>query len=204
MKKYFLSILLLLLIVGCAQIPDQPSSGNPDWQNHQQQLEKLAYWSLTGKIAIFTAQKRHSLNLYWQQTGDNYHIILTNFLGSTVLDVQKTPLGTQVTDDNGKVYFGSDAQQLISRLSGMDLPVDVLQQWIKGNPSEAYYQLDEKNQLLSLQGQDNDNANWSIEYKNYKIIEQINLPHQLQLTGDELRLKFAIQKWEIDSSIINN
>jgi len=204
MKKCFLYILLPLLIVGCAQIAEQPSSGNPDWQNHQQQLEKLAYWSLTGKIAVITAQKRHSLNIHWQQKGENYHIILTTFLGSTVLDVQKTQLGTQVTDDKGKIYFGSDAQQLISQLSGMDLPVDVLQQWIKGNPTEAYYQLDEKNQLLSLQGQDDDNANWSIEYKNYKTIEQINLPHQLQLKGDDLRLKFAIQKWEIDSLTSHN
>jgi outer membrane lipoprotein LolB len=198
MKKYCIYILLSVLIVGCAQIPDQASLGNADWQNHQQQLEKLTHWSLSGKVAIITAQKRHSLNIHWQQSGANYHIILTNFLGSTILDVQKTPLGTQVTDAKGKVYFGSDTQQLITQLSGMDLPVDVLQQWIKGNPSEALYQLDDKNLLLSLQGQDNDNANWSIEYKNYKTIQQINLPHQLQLKGEDLRLKFAISRWQID------
>jgi outer membrane lipoprotein LolB len=198
MKKYLLYILLSVLLVGCVQIPEQPSLGNADWQNHQQRLEKLSHWSLTGKIAIITAKKRHSLNIHWQQSDNNYHIILTNFLGSTVLDVQKTQLGTQVTDDKGKVYFGSDTQQLISQLSGMDLPVDVLQQWIKGNPSEALYQLDDKNLLLSLQGQDNGNANWSIEYKDYKTIQQINLPHQLQLMGTDLRLKFAISQWQID------
>lgn len=200
MKKYFIYILLSVLIVGCVQIPEQTTLGNDDWQNHQQQLEKLTHWSLSGKVAIITAEKRHSLNIYWQQSDHNYHIILTNFLGSTVLDVQKKQLGTQVTDDNGKVYFGSDTQQLISQLSGMDLPVDALQQWIKGNPIKALYQLDDKNLLLSLQGQDNDNANWSIEYKNYKTIQQINLPHQLHLTGDGLRLKFAISKWQIDPS----
>lgn len=185
------------MLAGCAQIPEQPPE-TADWAAHQQQLDKLSDWSLSGKVAIITPEKRHSLNIYWQQNDENFHITLTSFLGATILDVKKTTFRTRIIDDQGKIYFGKNAQALITQLSGLELPIDVLQQWIKGNPSDAVYQLDENNQLVSLTGEDNKNEHWSIDYKNYKSIEGISLPHQLQLKRQDLLIKFAISQWQVN------
>jgi outer membrane lipoprotein LolB len=198
MKISLLFILFSLMLAGCAQIPEQPSPETADWAAHQQQLDKLSDWSLSGKVAIITPEKRHSLNIYWQQNDENFHITLTSFLGATILDVKKTAFRTRIIDDQGKIYFGKNAQALITQLSGLELPIDVLQQWIKGNPSDAVYQLDENNQLVSLTGEDNKNDHWSIDYKNYKSIEGISLPHQLQLKRQDLLIKFAISQWKVN------
>lgn len=200
MKTYLPCLFFTLMLAGCAQIPTPPPTETADWVTHQQQLNELTDWSLSGKVAIITPEKRHSLNIYWQQTGENFHITLTSFLGSTILDVKKTAVGTRIIDDQGEIYFGKDAQTLITQLSGIELPVDVLQQWIKGNPSGAVYQLNENNQLVSLTGQDKKNDNWSIDYKNYKTVQETSLPHQLQLRRQDLLIKFSIRKWLLEKT----
>jgi len=194
MKISFLSLVLTFFMVGCAQIPEQPIK-TTDWAEHHQQLEKLTHWTLSGKVAVITPEKRHSLNIYWQQNGDNFHITLTSFLGATILDLKKTAIGTKIIDDQGDVYFGGNSQALIRQLSGLALPIEALQQWIKGNPTNAIYLLNKHNQLLSLTGQDSKNGHWSVDYSNYKHIQKISLPHSLQLNRQNLRIKFSIQKW---------
>ncbi|MFQ3175511.1 MAG: outer membrane lipoprotein LolB [Psychromonas sp.] len=201
MKIFFSSLLFILMLAGCAQIPTPPTE-TADWAAHQQQLNELTDWSLHGKVAIITAENRHSLNIYWQQNGENFHITLTSFLGTTILDIKKTALGTRIIDDQGKIYFAKNTQTLMTQLSGIELPVEVLQQWIKGNPSDAVYQLNENNQLVSLNGQDNKNDSWSVDYQDYKTVQKISLPHQLELSRQDLLLKFAIRKWLLEKTEI--
>lgn len=197
MKTAFLSLLFALLVTGCTQIPQQPPAQKVSWLIHQQQLENLTDWSLSGKLAIITQEERHSLNIYWAQTDNDFHITLTTFLGVTVLDIKKTSIGTQIIDNNGERFFGKDSEALIKRLSGLVIPIDVLQQWIKGNPNDASYQLNKNNQVESLAGHDQKNALWSINYQQYSPVQGIYLPQKLQLKRLDLRLKFAISKWQL-------
>lgn len=190
---YFFS--LLLLLTGCAQIP-QPVN-NVSWFEHQQQLQQLTHWSFSGKLAIITQEERNSLNIHWLQAGDDFHIVLSTFLGGTVLEVQKTDLGTKITDKNGKEYINHDSKLLIKQLSGLTIPIKQLQQWIKGDPADAEYQLNEQNQIVSLLGRDHDKGMWIVNYNAYQTVNKLNLPAKLQLKKENLRLKFAISKWEI-------
>lgn len=197
MKTAFLGLLLTLLMTGCAQVPQQPPAQKVSWLIHQQQLENLTDWSLSGKLAIITPEERHSLNIYWAQSGNDLHIALTTFLGATVLDIKKTPSGTQITDNNGEHFFAEDSEALIKRLSGLVIPIDLLQQWIKGNPRDASYQLNKNNQVASLTGDTLKNAYWSINYQQYTRVQGLYLPQKLQLKRLDLRLKFAISEWQL-------
>ena len=194
MKISWLLAIFIALLSGCAQHPVPQISS---WQQHQAQLQALQDWDFSGKIAIFTAQERHSLNIHWQQTGDDFHINLTTFLGLTILDVQKNAQGTQITDDDGKVYWGDDAQLLIKQLSGLTLPIERLQQWIKGNPNGAPFQLNDHNNVASLMGVDSENTEWLVDFEQYKTTQGLNLPYAIQLKHLDLRLKFAISDWQI-------
>ncbi len=196
MKKSLILFLFTVLLAGCAQVPEPQVI---PWLSHKQQLENLNDWSFTGKLAFITADDRHSLNIYWQQAPQNVHIALTSFLGTTVVDLRKTPFGTQIVDNDGNLFFGEDAEVLIEELTGLVIPVDALQQWIKGNPSNATYQLNSDNQVASLAGVDPKNTPWSITYSDYKNTQGISLPHKLQLTRPELRLKFAISQWKVNN-----
>lgn len=195
MKFRFFYLLLPLFFSGCAHPPTTELQINDSWLSQKTQLEKLTHWSLSGKMGVFTADERKSVGIYWQQFGPDFHIRLSGPLGVTVVDIQKTADEKIIID--GKEYYSTDAEQLITELSGMVLPITQLQQWIKGNPRAASYQLDDNQQVSSLIGSDKNNNQWIIIFDDYRTIEHTNLPHKLQLTRGDLQLKFAISTWKI-------
>lgn len=202
MKIRFFYLLLPLLFAGCATPPPAELQLNDSWRTQQAKLESLTHWSLSGKLGIFTPEERKTVNIYWQQFDQNFSIHLSGPLGITVLDIEKKSSDTVIID--GEEYLSTDAEQLIEKLTNMVLPITQLQQWIKGNPVDADYQLDDNLQVNSLFGFDRDNGQWLINYTDYRTVEHTNLPHKLQLTHDNLRLKFAISKWETFSPLQSN
>lgn len=200
MKRRFYYLLLPFLFTGCAQLPDTELTPQSSWDTQQLKLEQLTHWSLSGKLAVITPDERNSVNIHWQQSAQDFHIRLTTFLGMSVLEIQKSQHQTTVIDADGKHYISDDAEQLVEKLSGMEIPIRQLQQWIKGNPSTASYQLGDNRQVSHLLGGDHQNGFWSIDYSDYRTINTINLPHKLQLSRDDLRLKFAISKWKTSNT----
>jgi len=198
MKLRFFYLLLPFLFTGCAQLPDTALKQNPSWETHQHKLDLLTHWTLSGKLAVITPEKRNSVNIHWQQSDQDFKVNLTTFLGLSVLDIQKKSGKTEIVDNDGKRYVSDDSSRLINQLSGMDIPIEHLQQWIKGNPTEATYQLDQYQLVSSLLGGNQSSGVWAINYSDYRTINNTNLPHKLQLTRGNLRLKFSISKWEIE------
>jgi len=197
MKFRFLFLLLPLLFMGCAQIPDSTPQQSSSWAVQQTQLEALTHWSLSGKLAVITPNERNSVNIHWQQSDRDIDIHLSTFLGLSVLDIKKTNDETVIIDSDGNHYRSKDSEQLINELSGMSIPVEHLQQWIKGNPHNATYQLDEQHRVSTLLGTDHQHGVWSINYSDYRPVNSIALPHKLQLTRGDIRLKFIISTWHI-------
>jgi len=197
MKHRFFYLLLPFLFAGCAQLPDNQPAQKTTWAMQQPQLEALTHWSFTGKLAVLTPEQRNSVNIHWQQSNQDFSIHLTTFLGLRVLDITKVGDETLVVDNEGKHYRSNNSEQLISELSGMVLPIAQLQEWIKGNPHQASYQLNEWQQVSQLLGGSQDSVRWTIAYNDYRLVDNINLPHRLLLTRGDLRLKFAISTWYI-------
>jgi len=197
MKFHSLFLLLPLLFMGCAQLPDTTLQQDISWEVQQKQLETLTHWSLSGKLAVITPDERNSVNIYWQQSGANLEIHLSTFLGLSVLDIKKSNDETVIIDSDGKHYRSNNSEQLINALSGMSIPVEHLQQWIKGNPHNATYQLNEQQHISTLLGTDQQHGVWSINYSDYRRVNNIDLPHKLQLTRGDIRLKFIISTWQI-------
>jgi len=197
MKFRFLSLLLPLLFMGCAQQPNTTPQQNTSWKIQKTQLETLTQWSISGKLAVITPDQRNSVNIHWQQSEQDFAIHLSTFLGLSVLDIKKKDDETIIIDSDGKQYRANNSEQLINELSGMSIPIEHLQQWIKGNPHQATYQLNEQQQVTSLLGTDQQSKLWSINYSDYRNINNINLPHKLQLTHGNIRLKFIISSWKV-------
>lgn len=196
MIRRFFYLLLPLFFSGCAQLTDTDIQQNRSWETQQAQLQQLTDWTLSGKLAVITPNQRNSVNIHWQQSTQQFHIRLSTFLGMNILDIKKDALQTVVIDADGKRYVSDDTEQLVKALSGMEIPIEQLQQWIKGNPSSASYQLDDNQQVSHLLGRDKNSGIWEVDYTDYRTINSINLPYKLQLRRDDLRLKFAISKWE--------
>jgi len=203
MKKILL-LLLVVMLSGCSQfasdIEDVPLSTNLTWEQQQQQLQQLNNWTLTGKLAIFLEKERQTANIYWKQQGDNYSIQLTTFIGTRILQVTKNEDGVEIINNDDQVFTGQDANTLIKQLSpGLDLPISALQQWIKSNPANASYQLNDQQQVSDILGLDASQNLWEVSFQQYQHFSGIALPKRVDLKRDNIRLKIAISQWKVEN-----
>ena len=199
MKALFISVFFSLLLLGCSQTRTL-SDNTMTWQAHQDHIKQLTEWTFLGKLALISPSERHSVNIFWRQKGEDFHIILTTFIGSTVLDIKKTKRFTRIIDRAGKTYYGEDTEELIQQLSGVPLPISSLQEWVKGNPVNASFTLNDTNQVSTLSGIDVYKNNWKINFSEYKTTNNLILPSKLQLSSNDFQLKFAISNWRFSTN----
>lgn len=203
MKNIF-TLLFVLMLSGCSIFsepdPELPPEGiNLTWETHQQTISTLSTWSITAKLAIFLENERETANLYWQQNQDDYNIELTSFIGTRILSIKKNIHGVEIINNDGNTFTGNNAERLIQEISpGLNLPISALQQWIKGNPVNASYTLNEQQRVSTLLGENLDRGAWQIKYQQYQYFSGIALPRRLDLKRDALRLKIAINQWQIN------
>ena len=192
------------MLSGCSLFDDSdyqnPTEGDTiPWQKHQQKLQALSTWTLTGKLAIFLKDERETANVYWQQHGNNYTIELTSFIGTRILSIKKNALGVEVINNDGDIFTGQDTEILIQKIvPGLNLPVSALQQWIKGNPVNASYTLNKQNRVTTLSGKEIDNSIWQVSYQQYQAFSEVVLPRKLNLNRDNIRLKISINQWQLN------
>ncbi|WP_037070650.1 lipoprotein insertase outer membrane protein LolB [Psychromonas arctica] len=202
MKK-LLSLIFIITLSGCSQFNNSDSDDNAlltnlTWEQQQQTLQQLDHWTLTGKLAIFLETDRQSANIYWQQQGDDYSIQLTTFIGTRILQVTKDKQGVEIINNDDEVFTGQDANTLIKQLSpGLDLPIAALQQWIKGNPANASYQLNDQQQVSELVGLDTSQNLWEVDFQQYQVFSGTVLPTKVNLKRDDIRVKIAINQWKV-------
>ncbi|MBB1273508.1 lipoprotein insertase outer membrane protein LolB [Psychromonas sp. SR45-3] len=202
MKK-LLSLIFIITLSGCSQFNNSDSDDNAlltnlTWEQQQQTLQQLDHWTLTGKLAIFLETDRQSANIYWQQQGDDYSIQLTTFIGTRILQVTKDKQGVEIINNDDEVFTGQDANTLIKQLSpGLDLPIAALQQWIKGNPANASYQLNDQQQVSELVGLDASQNLWEVDFQQYQVFSGTVLPTKVNLKRDDIRVKIAINQWKV-------
>lgn len=196
-SRLFCSVLLLAFINGCAT---QTSSIDVNWEQHKQRLLHLTDYRITGKLAYLSPVKKHNFNFIWTQSDEKSELRLTTVLGLTVLNLHSTDTETQIKTYDGNMFSGADPEALIQQLTGLDIPYEAMNHWIKGLPTiQDSYTLNEQSTLATIQN----GETWSLSYQTYKDIEfdqggtLIPLPNKLELTKENLRLKIVVSNWTI-------
>lgn len=202
MKNIFILIFAFTLS-GCSLFNSThsefpPEGINLNWAEHQQKISALSKWEITGKLAIFLKDERETANLYWEQNGNNYNIQLTSFIGIRILTIKKNKQGIEIINNDGDRFTGNNAEVLMQEVSpGLHLPISALQEWIKGNPINATYTLNEEQRVDSLLSGDLNNGFWQVSYQQYQYFSGFSLPRKLDLKRGNLRLKIAINQWQL-------
>ncbi|MGL5040583.1 MAG: lipoprotein insertase outer membrane protein LolB [Aeromonas sp.] len=180
----------LLALAGCATV--SPQRDHVNWQQEHTRLEGLTHWQLSGKMAIITPQQKGSARLNWQQTGDDYRLNLTSLIGTNILELSRNQGVITLLDSDGKQHQSQDAEALIYQLTGWNIPVAGLPQWIKGLPGSADFTLNPDQSLARVH-----DGQWQIVYGSYRDQDGYRLPHQLTMTGQQSRLKLLINEWTV-------
>ncbi|ENM5904499.1 lipoprotein localization protein LolB [Vibrio mimicus] len=187
----------LFLLAGCATTPPQPV--NVQWQSHQLVLQQIQAYQLTGKLGYIAPDQRQSFNFQWQKSPQQLSLRLSNFLGQTVLNLRVDEQGAQVDTYDDQIYRDQDAQSLIRNLTGLDIPIEQLEDWILGLPTQAtHYELNEQNTLANLTKLAS-TAEWQVEYQRYQAIDWQNkvvpLPDKLKLQQNKTSIQLVISQW---------
>jgi outer membrane lipoprotein LolB len=127
---------------------------------------------------------------------------MTTFLGQTALNMKITPSGASVETYDGQKLSSPNADALIYQLTGLTIPVEQLNDWLLGKPTEADgYKLNDTNSLATLNMQMNGQL-WQLEYLNYKDVQLdgvvLPLPQKMKLKQDKTSINIVISKWDLN------
>ncbi|WP_258576045.1 lipoprotein insertase outer membrane protein LolB [Candidatus Pantoea persica] len=187
------------LLAACAVNQPQgpgPSTTAPQWQQHQQAVAKVTHYQTRGAFANLSVKQKVYARFNWQQTApDRYRLLLTNPLGSTELQLDAQGQTVQLVDNKGKRYVSNNAEKMIAQLTGMDIPLANLRQWMMGLPGDASdYQLNSNYQLKSLNYSRN-GQQWQVSIQDYDSKVTPPLPANLELREGDQRIKLRMDSW---------
>ena len=147
--RHFISFLLLISLAGCTSLPDGPDQ-QVDLPAQLEALKQVNDWKIQGKMALRDNQQAVSANLLWKARPGDVHFRLTNTLGITLVNLQQQQ-NTVTLEADDKTFEGDDASRLIEQVTGWQVPVTALLNWVKGLPGPTdRYTLNEKGLLQTL------------------------------------------------------
>ncbi|MDN3614337.1 lipoprotein insertase outer membrane protein LolB [Vibrio gallaecicus] len=204
---------IALVMVGCTSIPEQTTS--VEWQAHSYQLSQIQSYRASGKLGYISPEQRQSLNFTWTHSKSSSQLRLTTFLGQTALNLTVDKNGAKVVTYDDQVFTHKNATILVKQLTGLQIPVQHLPQWLLALPEQAdTYQLNAiTNTLDSLTKQVNGDT-WTIDFSKYQDIElpknnlqddlnsseqltTIPLPSRLSFKQDSNKINIVISKWTL-------
>lgn len=187
--------LVLSLLAGCAQ--QAPIATTTDWAIHEKSLNNLSRYDAKGKLGYKAPKLRFGGNMIWQTTPSSDKLLLTNFLGKTLLKLDATPKMTTLVDYDGKQHSDTDASGLVRELTGINLPIEQMRDWLIGLPTAAdTYQLNHQNRVAYL-AKHIDGQTWEMDYQEYDYSIYPSLPKRMVLTQGTQQITLIINKWDI-------
>jgi len=178
------SLRLLILVAtiwvlsACSTFKTQPTPADLDW-------------SFTGKMAIRNATEAQSFNVDWLQMGETFQIRLYGPLGQGEVIIKGNP--QQVTLIKGDQRLESHSLNgLLYESTGMDLPLDHLQYWVRAKPMpfETHLaKLNDTGQVSQI-----DQSGWTVLISDY-FDETTPRPRKLSFANQRDSGKLVIREW---------
>jgi len=173
------------------------------------QATELQHWSIQGKMGIRTEETAHSIQLWWNQQGEDFQLQLTGPFGagSAKIEGSKAFLTLKTGKDT---FLETTPEALFQRLFGWQVPISHVFWWVKGSPVPdipvTQVTWNEHHQLVSLS-----QAHWQVQFSKYQPIDMTEtrkdsssaslhikeLPHKITIEKEDKKLTILIHAWEI-------
>ena len=204
-----LGVLIASLLIGsCSTINTfERSLDESLYHSHTKQLDGLARWEIKGNISIRSGDKGGIGKLYWKRDGETHRLEMYGNFGSKRIRVFQDSQGATLESSEGEKLTGRNADDVIERHTGIDLPLDELITWIVGKsyegfPSEVSWNT--QGQPISIR-----QSGWLIRYSKYRAIETYSLPTRYRIVSlakssepskrdiqrSKTEIKLAISDW---------
>lgn len=197
----------IVVTIGCATLPPPTpeilAEREQRWRLHQDQVLSQQEWTLSGRVAVSSEVESWQANLLWHQQGARFEATLIGPLGQGTVRLSGIPGAARMDLPDGKVIFGTSANELLSNQLGWQVPADALPFWVRGVPEpgqvEPRITLNEQARLARLE-----QGEWHIEYRRYDEATGLNLPTKVFLENDAWRIRVAVDEWTLPSPAQHN
>jgi outer membrane lipoprotein LolB len=147
-------------------------------------------------VSVTSEQDGWHATLNWVQQGSEYTIDLIGPLGQGRLRISRDGENVQLRTSDGRVFYATDADQLVEKTLGLRMPVNGLVYWVRGLPDPLQASVlagDSQGRLTQLE-----QNGWIIDYLRYAQQGQgIELPTRIRAHQDEWTVQMVIKKWNL-------
>lgn len=199
-----LAAMLPLLLAACVPAPAVRQHGDAamlsEQQAREQVLSRSDHWTLQGKLFVSDGKQGNTGNLSWTQAGDQYDFVLRAPITGKSFRLHGGPDGAVLEGLDGGPLQGTNAEELMQRALGWNVPLNDLQAWVRGmraglaagndvGAAELSFGADRLPSLLVQDG-------WTVEYRKWDVTHQPPLPEIVFATKLPYKVKLSVESWQ--------
>ena len=195
----FFVIVLPLLLAACMPAPLVRMKGDAGQlaaqQRREQALAHADHWVMQGRLGVSDGRDGGSGSFSWTQNGDRYAFVLRGpAISGADFRLSGGPDGATLEGLKSGPISGPDAETLMRRALGWEVPLRDLQAWVLGlrADSGAAAVSFGDNALPSLLIQDG----WSVEYRQWDTTRQPALPTKVYASKPPYKVRLSIESWQ--------
>lgn len=186
---YRISLALCLLSLGaCSFLNPKPETAE------RPPREQIQGFTLEARAAIIQAGNSNTLRMNWAHTQRSDQVGFASPLGSQLAELQRDERGARWINAEGEIFEADSPEKLLARLTETPLPLDKLALWVIGLTDAATEDIERD---ASGRLQQISSPPWIIRFRRYENEHPNALPQLLEIEGPSLRIKLAIENWQL-------
>ncbi len=211
--KHFMRLAPMLLatqlLVSCVAPSLAPPAADPaEIAAREARLARFERWRSSGSLALDSEEQGvFNVSFAWDATPDGFDIRLFGPLGKQVYRVSQDAFGATLWRDNDPPVYGAGADELLQAASGIAIPVEQMRFWAVGLPGDAVNEQlrrDARGRLQTLRVQDSDGSAWALEFLRYRVVNAMDLPRNISVSGEGVEIALTIRKWSVPGNPVDD
>jgi len=195
----FLRLVLLAGVLLATACGSQPLKVTQDPQARQAALERLNAFRVTGGLGIWTNEESISTRIDWQQSGQDFNILVRLPAGLSTVQVSQQGNVATVKQGGAEPVSGQSAARLLQQALGLSVavPIEQLSLWMRGLPgiSAESVTYDDQNRLATMNYRDSQATLWRAKILKYTIFDNVSVPATIIATGGPYNIRLVLKEW---------
>ena len=194
-----LAAALPLLLVACAPVVRMKGDAGllNDQAKREQALAHADHWTLQGRLGVSDGKSGGTGSFSWTQNGDQYEFVLRGpAISGMNFRLSGGPDGALLEGLDGGPVHGADAEVLMHKALGWDVPLRDLRAWVLGlradsGPAELSFGTDRLPSLLQQDG-------WAVDYREWDATRKPPLPTKVYAGKPPYTVRLSIESWQFN------
>ncbi|MAA62291.1 UNVERIFIED_ORG: outer membrane lipoprotein LolB [Idiomarina abyssalis] len=204
-RLFWVYLVVITSLTGCAlPTPSEQASSTEVNQRiidaHQQKLEQLQQWSLSGRMAVIQKQnkERDSFYINWHYQPHQQVIRFSHPLKGQLAKLTVDDSGALLTDSDDQERWAPSADALLYRLLGAAVPFEQLHHWVLGRKTNSLKSVSyHKDGTLAQSAIFHRGQNWQLSwFYDQDKVQTVTLPEQIHLESPDLLIKVQVNEWQ--------